>query len=132
VRGRLVEQDKSDEPATELLRRIAAERSPKNEKRARVIEPTDLSGAPFELPAGWTWARFPELGAFARGKLKHRPRNNPSLFEGGTHLLIQTSDVARSNGYVKTYTNKYNEFGLAQELEIAGRNFVHHDRSEYC
>jgi hypothetical protein len=54
-----------------------------------------LDQVPFDLPVGWTWARFPELGTFGRGKSKHRPRNDPTLFEGGTHLLIQTGDRPR-------------------------------------
>jgi type I restriction enzyme, S subunit len=28
--------------------------------------------------------------------------------------LVQTGDVARANGVIKTYTNLYNEMGLAQ------------------
>ena len=47
------------------------------------------------------------------GKSKHR-RNDPSLFDGGTHKLIQTGDVARSDGVITTYTALYNEKGLQQ------------------
>ena len=121
VRGKLVEQDPSDEPAAELLKRIALERSGqvkggKAQKLQQLPEP-DLEMAPFELPTGWAWGRFPELGTFGRGKSKHRPRNDPALFESGDHLLIQTGDVARSRGVIETYTNKYNDFGLSQSLK---------------
>ena len=54
------------------------------------------------------------MGYFGRGKSRHRPRNDPALFEGGTHLLIQTGDVARSRGLVQTHSGKYNDVGLAQ------------------
>jgi type I restriction enzyme S subunit len=118
VRGKLAEQDPSDEAASELLKRIAAEKAHlvKNgkAKKEKLLPKPDLELAPFELPAGWAWGRFPELGMFGRGKSKHRPRNDPALFEGGNHLMIQTGDVARSNGVIKTYTSKYNEFGLSQ------------------
>jgi type I restriction enzyme S subunit len=121
VRGQLVPQDPSDESATELLKHVQAERRRlvKDGKGKRDTElPTiDVGDAPFSLPVGWTWARFPELGTFGRGKSKHRPRNDPSLFDGGTHWLIQTGDVARSNGVIATYTNTYNEVGLAQSLK---------------
>lgn len=66
------------------------------------------------MPSGWVWARFPELGEFGRGKSKHRPRNDQALFGNGTHLMIQTDDVARSKGVIRTHTSKYNEVGLAQ------------------
>jgi type I restriction enzyme, S subunit len=36
------------------------------------------------------------------------------LFENGTHLFIQTGDVARSKGVINTFTGKYNDVGLAQ------------------
>ena len=121
VRGRLVPQDPNDEPATELLKRIQAEKTRvKNDPRKKDPALPDLDleqQGPFDLPTGWAWVRFPEIGAFGRGKSKHRPRNDSILFEGGTHLLIQTGDVARSQGAIQTYSNKYNDIGLAQSMK---------------
>ncbi len=120
VRGKLVEQDPGDEPASELLVQIQAElRRDRGRKIAGFAgaPQVDESRQPFDLPPGWSWARFPQLGIFGRGKSKHRPRNDPALFEGGTHLLVQTGDVARSNGLIKTYTSKYNEIGLKQSFK---------------
>lgn len=112
VTGKLVEHVPDDEPASCVLNRIAkplpAKRSRKSNKTVRVAT------EPFSLPEHWSWARFPQLGEFGRGKSKHRPRNDPSLFEGGTHKLIQTGDVARSDGIIATYSALYNEAGLAQ------------------
>ncbi|MCB1329010.1 MAG: restriction endonuclease subunit S [Maritimibacter sp.] len=119
VRGKLVEQDPTDEPASELLKRIAMHLEDQKNGRGRRAKPlpdVDPADAPFELPEGWTWARFPELGEFGRGKSKHRPRNDPALYTSGTHLMIQTGDVARSGGRIKTHTNKYNDVGLAQSM----------------
>ncbi|MGR9188802.1 restriction endonuclease subunit S [Rhizobium leguminosarum] len=118
VRGKLVPQDPKDEPAEELLKRIAEGKTAKSRvKRQDALPPIDLDQAPFDLPAGWAWGRFPELGTFGRGKSKHRPRNDPALFVNGNHLVIQTGDVARSKGLIQTYTSKYNDFGLAQSLK---------------
>jgi type I restriction enzyme, S subunit len=118
VRGRLVPQDPNDEPAAELLKRIQVEKerlvNGGAKKNRTALPDVDLDQAPFVLPLGWSWARFPEIGTFGRVKSKHRPRNNSVLFDGGTHLLIQTGDVARSQGVIRTYTNKYNDVGLAQ------------------
>ena len=58
-----------------------------------------------------------EAGIFQRGKSKHRPRNDPRLFDGGDIPLVQTGDVARSkhNAFqIETCTGYYNEIGLAQ------------------
>jgi type I restriction enzyme S subunit len=118
VRGKLVPQDPSDEPASQLLKRIQAEKTQLTKdgalRKERPMPPIGRNDAPFALPPGWLWAGFPELGTFERGKSKHRPRNDPSLFEGGTHLFVQTGDVARCNGVIETFTSKYNDAGLAQ------------------
>jgi len=121
VRGKLVPQDQNDEPASQLLKRLAKEKAQPikgGRPKPQVALPApDLDQAPFHLPVGWAWGRFPELGAFGRGKSKHRPRNDSALFDGGEHLMIQTGDVARSSGVIKTYTSKYNEFGLSQSFK---------------
>ncbi len=118
VRGKLVKQDPNDEPAGELLRRIAEERIALEKsgsiRKSKPLPPVNTEDAPFDLPAGWTWARFPEIGIFGRGKSKHRPRNDPVLYEDGTYPFIQTGDVARSSGSIETYGSLYNDVGLAQ------------------
>jgi type I restriction enzyme S subunit len=118
VRGKLVPQDPKDEPASELLKRIKEEKT-RHVKDGRAkwqeyLSEPEEGQTPFDLPEGWAWGRFPELGVFGRGKSKHRPRTDPALFDNGTHLMIQTGDVARSQGVIKTYTSKYNDFGLSQ------------------
>ena len=54
-----------------------------------------------------------ELGFVGRGKSKHRPRNDPSLY-GGKYPFIQTGDVKKSELYISTYGQTYNDKGLAQ------------------
>ena len=121
VRGKLVPQSANDEPASELLRRLAKEKArlvkEGKAKRQDALPEIDLDQAPFDLPDGWAWGRFPEVGTFGRGKSKHRPRNDPALFDGGEHLMIQTGDIARSQGIIETYTSKYNDFGLSQSFK---------------
>lgn len=118
VMGKLVPQDPNDEPASELLKRIAEEKAQlvkeKKIKKQKALPPIAEDEKPFELPNGWEWCRLPDLGELARGKSKHRPRNDPKLYENGNIPLVQTGDVARANGTILTYTAKYNEFGLAQ------------------
>ncbi|MFA0491189.1 restriction endonuclease subunit S [Vibrio splendidus] len=118
VMGKLVPQDPNDEPAAKLLERIAEEKAQlikdKKIKKQKALPPIADDEKPFELPNGWEWCRLPDLGELARGKSKHRPRNDPKLYEGGSIPLVQTGDVARANGTIQTYTAKYNEFGLAQ------------------
>lgn len=118
VMGKLVPQNPNDEPASELLKKIAAEKAQlikegKIKKEKPLPEITDEE-KPFELPSGWEWCRLPDIGELARGKSKHRPRNDPKLFSDGKIPLIQTGDVARSDKTIQTYSALYNDFGLAQ------------------
>ena len=64
--------------------------------------------------AHWHNKRLSELGTFQRGKSRHRPRNAPVLFEGGTYPLVQTGEVKEANLYIRRHGSVYNEFGLAQ------------------
>ncbi|MFY8282351.1 restriction endonuclease subunit S [Pseudoalteromonas sp. SSMSWG5] len=118
VMGKLVPQNPNDEPAAKLLERIAAEKSQlikdKKIKKQKPLPAITEEKKPFELPSGWEWCRLPDLGELARGKSKHRPRNDPKLYKNGTIPLVQTGDVARSVEVIETYTAMYNEVGLAQ------------------
>jgi type I restriction enzyme S subunit len=50
---------------------------------------------------------------FARGKSKHRPRNDPSLY-GGPYPFIQTGNVREAERYIVSCDQSYNEKGLSQ------------------
>jgi type I restriction enzyme S subunit len=116
VMGKLVPQDPSDEPASELLKRIEDEKATLvAEGKIKKTKPLAAIGdSPFDLPPNWIWARFPEVGEFGRGKSKHRPRNDPKLFNPEIYPLVQTGEVARADNLISEYHSKYSEFGLAQ------------------
>ena len=59
VEGKLVEQDPADEPASELLKRIAGEKS--RLKVRHHVKPFSTGELPFSLPVGWIWSRLGEL-----------------------------------------------------------------------
>ena len=65
VQGELVPQEPNNEPASELLKRIKAEKEKliaegkiKKEKLLSPIKPEEI---PYELPSGWEWVRLPEI-----------------------------------------------------------------------
>jgi len=114
VMGKLVPQDSADESADKLLKRISDHRSTYREKKQKSFAETTEVERPFELPCQWVWTTLPAIGELARGKSRHRPRNDPSLYAGGNVPLIQTGDVARANGVVKTHSAMYNTKGVEQ------------------
>ncbi|CBE69375.1 MAG: restriction endonuclease subunit S [Candidatus Methylomirabilis oxygeniifera] len=65
-----------------------------------------------EIPESWEVMRLCELASIERGKFTHRPRNEPRFY-GGAIPFIQTGDVAKSNGRIRTYSQTLNEEGLA-------------------
>ena len=65
VMGKLVPQDANDEPASELLKRIQAEKAKLiaegKIKKDKPLPPITEDEKPFELPKGWGWARLGAL-----------------------------------------------------------------------
>jgi type I restriction enzyme S subunit len=53
------------------------------------------------------------IGELDRGKSKHRPRDEASLY-GGPYPFLQTGDIAQANGWITNYTQTYSEKGLEQ------------------
>lgn len=118
IQGKLTEQLPEDGDARDLLEAIKAEKA-RLMKEGKIKKETQLpeiteEEIPFDIPENWCWVRLPEIGELARGKSKHRPRNDSVLYENGCYPMVQTGDVARANQYISTYTACYNEVGLAQ------------------
>jgi type I restriction enzyme S subunit len=61
----------------------------------------------------WQEKSFDELGYISRGRSRHRPRNDSSLY-GGPYPFVQTGDIKAANFYINEYSQTYNEKGLAQ------------------
>ena len=72
IEGRLVPQDPNDEPASVLLERIRKEKARlvkegKLKKKDLVENPISEDEIPFEIPKGWVWVRWGELGEYKKG-----------------------------------------------------------------
>ena len=61
----------------------------------------------------WRIYKLDELGSVGRGKSRHRPRNDESLY-GGNYPFFQTGDIKAANFHLTEYSQTYNEKGLAQ------------------
>lgn len=81
VRGKLVAQDPDDEPASELLKRIAAEKK-RLKIKSKPLPEIGEEERPFALPDGWEWIRLGNLAKFIdyRGK-------TPKKTESGMRLI---------------------------------------------
>jgi type I restriction enzyme, S subunit len=74
-----------------------------------------MFGDPATNPKGFDLLLLgdPNIGDLDRGRSRHRPRNDPALL-GGPHPLIQTGDVARCDGRIRSYSQTYSDLGLSQ------------------
>ena len=94
ISGKLVPQDPSDEPASELLKRIKAERESNVEKGRKKKATTDTSYyqqcPPFQLPQGWVWFKLGEIGKWRAGITPSRGRKD---YYGGNIPWLKTGDL---------------------------------------
>lgn len=62
VRGKLVEQDPNEEPASELIRAIAEDKVARalsaRDRRQSSIKPLSGKGCAYVIPRGWVWVAF--------------------------------------------------------------------------
>lgn len=65
VQGKLVEQSAKDEPASELLKRIKAEKTKLIKegklKKEKELPPIKSEEIPFKIPENWVWCRLGEI-----------------------------------------------------------------------
>ena len=89
VRGKLVPQDPEDEPASELLKRIAKERARlEGEGICKTSKATALGAQdapPFELPSGWALSQLSDLTLVLNGRAYSK---NELLSEGVPVLRV--------------------------------------------
>ncbi|MEF9800525.1 restriction endonuclease subunit S, partial [Escherichia coli] len=73
-------QDPNDEPASELLKRIAAEKAQLVKegkiKKQKPLPPISDEEKQFELPEGWEWCRIDDL-TFVSGGIQKQPKRRP-------------------------------------------------------
>ena len=78
-----------------------------------VFSQRSLSGAEGR-GKGWVEKRLVDVSLdFGRGKSRHRPRNEPKLYNG-PYPFIQTGDISNADHWLTDYTQTYSELGLAQ------------------
>lgn len=65
-----------------------------------------------EVPEHWELMRVKQVARVLRGKFTHRPRNDPSLYDG-QYPFIQTGEVARAGKSITGFRQTLNERGLA-------------------
>lgn len=97
VRGKLVEQDPTDEPAAELLKRIAKAKARLVKSgllRATKTREVEMTEAPFDLPSVWSWEALGEIFVYDAGDKRDPKELKPDLW------LLELEDVEKETGRI--------------------------------
>lgn len=128
IQGKLVPQDKNDEPASELLKRIRTEKKAQLGKKyveSYIYKGDDncyyehINGKtvdineeiPFDLPENWCWTRFEQAVEYttdyvANGSFTSLKENVKVYKSANYALMIKTQDFANDFSFDLTYTDK--------------------------
>ena len=126
IKGKLVEQNPEDEPASELLKRIKEEKERlikekviKKEKELPKIEEDEI---PFEIPESWEWVRLGEIGILQTG---NTPQTSKNEYYGNDIPFITPADIT-SKGI------NYNNRGLSFLGKEKGRVVLKNSLLQVC
>ena len=143
IRGKLVEQDPNDEPASVLLEKIKAEKAElvkqgkikKDKQESYIYKGTDnrhyekigsevhdiTHEIPFQIPNNWKWVRFSEISIYstdyvANGSFASLRENVKIYKEKNFAILIKTQDFAYNFNRDLTYIDEqsYNFLGKSK------------------
>ena len=129
IRGKLVPQNPNDEPASELLERICAEKEElikqgkiKRDKKESIIFRGDDNSyyekigndiicideeLPFDIPHNWSWCRLGNIGDWAAGST---PSRSYPEYYNGTIPWLKTGDL--NDGYITNIPESISEEAL--------------------
>ena len=95
VRGKLVPQDPNDEPASELLKRIATEKArlvKAGKIKKNKAKPIQMANEPFKLPASWEWAAIGDVFLYDAGT-----KREPTVLDQ-KQWLLELEDIEKDSG----------------------------------
>ena len=127
VQGKLVPQDASDELASELLKKIRAEKdrliAEGKIKRDKPLAEIADEEKPFELPTGWAWERFGAIAGIERGG---SPRPIESFLTDDPSGLnwIKIGDTEKGGKYITSASQKIKREGLVKTRMVYPGDFL--------
>ena len=118
VRGKLVPHDPNDEPASELLKHIQAEKtkliSDGKIKNGKPLSEINNDEKPFELPKNWVWSRLGLIGYTQTGST---PSKSNSESFGSDIPFVKPGDIYPN--FVEYSNEGLSFYGAEQSGRIA-------------
>lgn len=119
VQGKLVPQDPSDEPASELLKKIRAEKelliAEGKIKKEKPLAAITEEEKPFELPVGWEWVRLGELlerlsNGYTGAQSKNPTKYPLTRIETISHSVVDFNKVGFCQDIIESDVEKFKLF----------------------
>ena len=108
IHGKLVAQDPDDEPASELLKRIKAEKEEQiKEGKIKKSKKTKTTSVPFEIPSSWEWTTLGEISNYGCCE------NIPVAEIGENDWVLELEDIEKD-------TARIAQIRLKQDRDIKG------------
>ncbi|HGA4287957.1 TPA: restriction endonuclease subunit S [Streptococcus agalactiae] len=151
MEGKLVPQDPTDEPASELLKRIKAEKEnliadgkiKRDKKETELFRGADgkpyeklADGTiqevevPYEIPESWNWVKLRNIGSITSGGT---PKSSEPSYYGGNITWITPADMGKqqNNKFFAKSSKKITELGLQKSSAqlISKNSIVYSSRS---
>lgn len=132
MRGKLVEQDPHDEPASVLLEKIKVEKEQlikeKKIKKSKPFPPITDAEKPFDLPDSWEWVRLGEVIDVKGGKRIPKGKKLKDTFEYKPYIRVadmknETIDSGQLKYATKAIYEQIKKYTISSEdiyFSIAG------------
>ena len=114
IHGKLVPQDSNDEPAEELLKRIATSDNRPYEK---------VEEEPFEIPDSWKWVKLNDLAEIARGGSPRPIQDYITDNQDGINW-IKIGDTSEESKYITTAKEKIKSEGKKHSRFVHAGDFL--------
>ena len=128
VMGKLVPQDSNDEPASVLLKKIAAEKA-RLVKEGKIRKPKPLPSikpeeVPFDLPVGWEWCRLSELSLLITKGSSPKWQGVQYVEEGEGIFFVTSENVGNFKIILKKKKYVEAKFNEIEPRSILKRNDI--------
>jgi type I restriction enzyme, S subunit len=127
MQGKLVPQDPNDEPASELLQEIEAEKKrlvkEKHIRATRLLPEIDLENVPYILPNGWKWVQLGNIAILENGDRSNKYPNETDHQISGVPFF-GAKDIV--NGVLR-FDNGLRFISEAKFLELSNGKLVDKD-----
>ncbi|HGC7040931.1 TPA: restriction endonuclease subunit S [Streptococcus agalactiae] len=145
MEGKLVPQDPTDEPASELLKRIKAEKEnliadgkiKRDKKETELFRGADGKpyekladgtiqevDVPYEIPESWNWVKLRNIGSITSGGT---PKSSEPSYYGGNITWITPADMGKqqNNKFFAKSSKKITELGLQKSsAQLISKNSI--------